>query len=241
MKPGSLTSPMQGSPPSLTRGRLITRLETIEIASSCRPPGCFAVGHARSSTKHATRLSVLTVSQSRWANVRYFACSSQFGRRLRIISVMLWGSLDQGPVNAGCGVWRSSGTVGVDRNRRDAGFWFSPDPSTRPLRKLTARSHLVPEPIVECDALAAVTDIRGMKESQDLRRSSSPIPARLTGDDLKDGPRSARFHNLRSANRPNRALARARTAGCRSPRQARSSEHIEANGVMRRCVLSPPC
>jgi hypothetical protein len=62
-----------------------------------------------------------------------------------------------------------------------------------PLRKLTARSHLVPEPIVECGALAAVTDIRGMKESQDLRRSSSPIPARLTGDDLKDGPRSARF------------------------------------------------
>jgi len=115
---------------------------------------------------------------------------------------MLWGSLDRGPVNAGCGVWRSSGTVGVDRNRRDAGLWFSPDPSTRPLRKLTARSHLVPEPIVECGALAAVTDIRGMKESQDLRRWSSPIPARLTGDDLKDGPRSARFLNLRSANQP---------------------------------------
>ena len=86
-------------------------------------------------------------------------------------------------------------------------FGFRRTPSTRPLRKLTARSHLVPEPIVECGALAGVTDIRGMKESQDLRRSSSPIPARLTGDDLDDGPRSARFHNLRSANKPD-ALGR---------------------------------
>jgi hypothetical protein len=72
-----------------------------------------------------------------------------------------------------------------------------------------------------------------LRETSGNRRDFS---VRLTGDGLDDGPRSARFHNRRSANRPNRALARARTAGCRSPRQARSSEHIEANGVMRRCV-----
>ena len=116
------------------------------------------------------------------------------GDGFKPISVMLWRTLDRGPLSAGL---RRLAIIGNGRIRSGtgtcAGFWFSPDPSTRPLRKLTARSHLVPEPIVEFGALAC----GGMEESQDLRRSSSPIPARLTGDGLDNGPRSAGFHNLR--------------------------------------------
>jgi hypothetical protein len=157
------------------------------------------------------------------------------GDGFKPISVMLWRTLDRGPLSAGL---RRLAIIGNGRIRSGtgtcAGFWFSPDPSTRPLRKPTARSQLVPEPIVEFGALAAVTDIRGMKESQDLRRSSSPIPARLTGDDLEDGPRSARFHNLRSAKRPNCPPARARTGGCRSRRPARSGNGRNAVGSRHR-------
>ena len=87
------------------------------------------------------------------------------GDGFKPISVMLWRTLDRGPLSAGL---RRLAIIGNGRIRSGtgtcAGFWFSPDPSTRPLRKPTARSQLVPEPIVEFGALAAVTDIRGMKE-----------------------------------------------------------------------------
>jgi hypothetical protein len=181
--------------------RSITGFETIEIASSLADRQVALLLVTRDRRPSMRRVSDLTLSQSRWANVRYFAHNSQFDLLFRIISVMLWGASIEVQSTWGPAVWRSSETVGFDRKPAVVqAFGFRRTPSTMPLRKLTAGSHLVPEPIVEFGALAAVTDIRGMKESQDLRRSSSPIPARLTGDDLDDGPRSARFHNLRSAN-----------------------------------------
>ena len=73
----------------------------VEIASSLanrQVPLLLVTRDRRPSMRRA--LAVRTLSQSRCANVRYFA-RSQFGRRFQTISVMLWGSLDRGPLSAG--------------------------------------------------------------------------------------------------------------------------------------------
>ena len=59
-----------------------------------------------------------------------------------------------------------------------------------------------------------------IEDAQDARRLSAPFSARLTGPDLDDGARSARFHNLRYRTRRRPNAPRLRLRAIRTERGA---------------------